>query len=320
VRHEQGDAEVMANGRRCRMVSWSDSAPRMKGIGTMLMLPADAKVIEVEPTRYGDSIELANAADAQLYIIKQADLHPMKVWSDGTAYQIKTARFLSDRLHWTSAMQTLIEKVGLTKSAASTVLQHARQVGDGSFMVKFAANYIIDTNMQPGPSAPALNQLDYQGYYDPNIGAVTTFPRATMARAEGLYSQVGDYKNIYSPIIDQNTLRSAVSAGQSGQKEVMDTSVLGMLVKAVDVDALVDKYLKDLVIGADRIGRLLFLYYWHYDKFKERYGEQEMQELEDSLKNTFKATGDVILFLKKKTIEPDKALRGSDVELDAVEA
>ena len=78
---------------------------------------------------------------------------------------------------------------------------------------------------------------------------------------------------------------------------------------------MTDKFLSDLMVGEDRIGRLLFMFYWHNDKFQDRYGKEEMSELESALRNTFKAVGDLILFLKKKSIEPDMAVRGSDVDL-----
>jgi hypothetical protein len=48
------------------------------------------------------------------------------------------------------------------------------------------------------------------------------------------------------------------------------------------------------------------MYYWHNDKFRERYGTQDMSELEDNLRNVFKSLGELSLFLKQKTIEPDK--------------
>ena len=113
-------------------------------------------------------------------------------------------------------------------------------------------------------------------------------------------------------------MQAAEQAAQSGEKEVMDVGVLASLVKAVDVNRFSDKYLKDLTRGLDRVGRLLFLYYWHYDKFADRYGKDEMEELESALQNTFKAVGDTVLFLKKKTIEPDRMLQGSDANLDNV--
>ena len=122
---------------------------------------------------------------------------------------------------------------------------------------------------------------------------------------------------LYNPLTMDPQLNQAVSeAADKGQKEVFDTSVLSSLVKMVDVDPIVDKYLGDLVVGEDRLGRILFLSYWHHDKFEERYGETEMRELEDTLKNAFKSVGDLILFLKKKTIEPEMDMMGSDVELE----
>ena len=68
-------------------------------------------------------------------------------------------------------------------------------------------------------------------------------------------------------------------------------------------------------MGEDRIGRMLFLFYWHNDKFVDRYGDSEMRELEDVLKNTFKGVGDLVLFLKKQSIEPDASNMGSNVDL-----
>jgi hypothetical protein len=96
----------------------------------------------------------------------------------------------------------------------------------------------------------------------------------------------------------------------------MDVSVLGSLVKMMDVEPTVNKYTADLIKGEDRLGRILMLYYWHNDKFSERYGDDEMQELESVLRDTFKSLGDLILFLKKRGAEPDVSMQGSDVSLE----
>jgi len=37
---------------------------------------------------------------------------------------------------------------------------------------------------------------------------------------------------------------------------------------------------------------------------QDRYGKKDMPELEESLRNAFEAVGDVVLFLKQKTVEP----------------
>ena len=89
-----------------------------------------------------------------------------------------------------------------------------------------------------------------------------------------------------------------------GQKEVFDTHMIGGMLKAVREDSLVDRYLGDLLKALDRLGRVLFMFYWHNEEFSDRYGKQDMPELEDSLRNTFESLGDVTLFLKQKTVEP----------------
>ena len=85
--------------------------------------------------------------------------------------------------------------------------------------------------------------------------------------------------------------------------EVFDTAMISGLVRSSDSSNLVDKYIGDLILGMDRIGRIQFLFLQHYDDFKERYGEEDMIELEDSLRNTFKSTGELILFLKQKAMD-----------------
>jgi hypothetical protein len=46
------------------------------------------------------------------------------------------------------------------------------------------------------------------------------------------------------------------------------------------------------------------MFYWHGDEFAERYGKQDMPELEDSLRNAFEQAGDVVLFLRQKAVNP----------------
>ena len=66
--------------------------------------------------------------------------------------------------------------------------------------------------------------------------------------------------------------------------------------------------------GMDRLGRILFTLYWHGEEFAERYGAEEMPELEDALRNAFESVGTILLELKKKTIDanPDE---GTNVDL-----
>jgi hypothetical protein len=108
-----------------------------------------------------------------------------------------------------------------------------------------------------------------------------------------------------------------MNAAQTGQREVFDTAMIGTMLRAVRDDGLVDRYMGDLTKGLDKLGRILFMFYWHGDRFADRYGKADMPELEDSLRNAFEMLGDVILFLKQKTIEPYPEEESQDVDLGA---
>jgi hypothetical protein len=115
----------------------------------------------------------------------------------------------------------------------------------------------------------------------------------------------GQYdQSIYDPFYqpDQNAMQVAQQASNSGQKEVFDTAMVSGMLKAVRQDSLVDRYLGDLMKALDKLGRILFMFYWHQEEFEDRYGKADLPELEDSLRNAFEVLGDVCLFLKEKTV------------------
>ena len=111
-------------------------------------------------------------------------------------------------------------------------------------------------------------------------------------------SEAADGEPIMLPA---EAIERAVKASGAGIKEVFDVSVISGLVDVADLSELRNEYLVDMIKGMDKIGRMLFLFYWHSDEFKERYGEEDMKKLEDTLKKVFVNIGDLVLFLKEKT-------------------
>ena len=127
-------------------------------------------------------------------------------------------------------------------------------------------------------------------------------------------------RSIYNPNtqFDDNAIGQIMDAASTGQREVFDTAMVGTMLRAVRDDSLVDRYMGDLTKGLDKLGRILFMFYWHGDRFADRYGKADMPELEDSLRNAFEMLGDVILFLKQKTIEPFPDEAAQDIDLSSV--
>jgi len=92
--------------------------------------------------------------------------------------------------------------------------------------------------------------------------------------------------------------------------------MIASMLKAVRDDTMVDRYMGDLMKALDRLGRILFMFYWHGEEFSDRYGKQDLPELEDSLRNAFEMLGDVVLFLKEKTIETNFGDHGVETDLE----
>jgi len=146
---------------------------------------------------------------------------------------------------------------------------------------------------------------------DPSLGVPVQYPQEDLIDAGP-----GDYQ--HPEQMDMDATQYAQQAANQGQKEVMDTAVISGLVQTMNPEDVVDQYLGDLMLGLDRLGRILFMYYWHYEKFKDRYSSTDMPELEDNLKNTFDALGDVVIYLKQKTIEPEVSGASAEAELSEV--
>lgn len=298
-----------------RPVVVTGKAQYLKPIGDTLMVPDRYKVFKISGQCPNIGFAPGTLTDAELLLWKQAGLSQIRVYSDGLGYQIDYGT-LSPRMQLDDAYKTLIVQHGTSKSAAQMMLKRADAKGHDTFYIKQAATYRTTGGpLTPGPNAPPMSQLDNIQGYDANLKANVSMPQVTY---EPVGMPLGSYEDYNPEVMDKQTTQSVMSAAQSGQKEVLDTAVLSGMLKTMNTESMIDKYLGDLVTGEDRIGRMLFLFYWHNDKFVDRYGEKDMRELEDVLTNTFKGVGDLILFLKKKSIEPDVANMGTDVDLGKI--
>lgn len=115
---------------------------------------------------------------------------------------------------------------------------------------------------------------------------------------------------------DPSAAQTAQRAAETGQREIFDTSMLGALLTSSQGEDLVSRDLADLTKGMDRCGQVLFKLYAHTEKFEDRYGKDSLPELEDTLRDCFRKLGDLILYLRKKTIEPDPRERLEEISLD----
>lgn len=205
----------------------------------------------------------------------------------------------------TAALQYLIENQGLDLPTTDTLLKEAATYGRADYRIKYAPGF-----PKVAVNAPWMDLEPNRGSEPLLGGAEAEYGREQTARVEGLGSEYNP------PRPDPTAVQEALAASQSGSSEIFDASTFKGLVNAVREDDYVEEFTGDLIKAMDRLGRILMLFYWHSEDFEERYGREELPEMEDTLKNTFESMGDLILKLRQKSIKS----YGDSMGLDLAQA
>lgn len=180
-------------------------------------------------------------------------------------------------------------------------------------LIKTASPYLSDAPLPSTPAMPAgPGNVSRAGFNGPtNSSFETSQPVAGMASSN--YPKDG---YMYQHNEMERGLKNFVqSAATDGKRDVFDVGMLSSMLMVASDDRLIEQWVPDLVKGMDRIGRLLFLFYWHYDKFEDRFGAQDLPELEEFLRTSFDLLGKLILFLKNKNVQDSPTQGGFDVGL-----
>jgi hypothetical protein len=249
----------------------------------------------------------------------------LKVSSDGFELFVRSPRSKTQgsRLEM---LWHLVEKEGLHADVAADIIKEAQ----AKRMVKYRIAY---PEKQAAPNILSLvsdatsginfDAADARGseQYGPRTSANTQVPQDVVQRIQHLSAgntdpnRFDNWQN-YQAEDFQQTNQQIGQAVQSGSREIFDVGTLAAMLKSVRKDSLVEKHLGTLMESVDSLGRLLMNFYWHEDDFASRYGRSDMPELEDSLRNSFESLGDLVIFLKEKTIEPSHGI--SELDLDDV--
>ena len=111
---------------------------------------------------------------------------------------------------------------------------------------------------------------------------------------------VNKYQNMYD-----GDVKNLNKATELGQKDVFDASAISALVNVNDPSDEIEDYLPDFMRCLDKLGRVMFMFYWHGEELQERYGKTEAKNLEDDVRNVFENLGDTVLDLKKSSPNTD---------------
>lgn len=203
------------------------------------------------------------------------------------------------------AMLLLMKGHGLDETGCRLVLKHAEIRRDPiKLRIKYGDNAYLATKDRVGPMDDVPN--DY-GSYDMQSGesvpeserqfvnSPVDIPPTLMRPAEKAHYVTPDQGNAF---------QEAEQAGEQGQQQAFDAGVLTSMLRNMRDDQLIDRFIPALSRAMDASGRLLYQFYWHQEDFAERYGDKDMPDLGDSLRNIFEGLGDIVLKLKQKTVDP----------------
>lgn len=266
---------------------------------------------EVDSRQQSDPAPLhpGNLADVQLNLVTK--MAALQIYHNGNEVEINRRRMSP-----MSAFVHLIRDHGFSEKQSTVMLKEAQLKGKRTYRVKYA-NWVKQSALVgplgEGPGAPAIPDPNYGA--DPYLGSgvPTQMGFEEELRVPGMERATGRQSMLAEP--DRQAMQTAEQAAGTGQKEIFDTAVIGGMLKRVREDSMIDAYLGDLMKGLDRIGRILLLFYWHNDDFADRYGKDDMPELEDTLRNTFESLGDLVIYLQKRSIQPlpDDTMLGHDL-------
>lgn len=256
-------------------------------------------------------IRLGELLDVELELLRKTAAFEAR--SDGYRVIINGG----DRLTPQDSLLELVVKHGFTEPVARGIIKKAQESRKFECRVIYP-DYIKQADLLspamtsvPAPPEPQMTSLPAMGRNLP-----TQLPSETLTGIPSMRPQntgVGTYDPMQALTPDERYMLG--KAVQTGQKEIFDTSMIGSMLRSVRDDAMIGRYLAPLTSGLNALGKLLFAFYWHGDKFADKYGKAEMPELEDALRNTFESTGEILLKLKTKEITAFPEEGGTDIDL-----
>jgi hypothetical protein len=252
-----------------------------------------------------DLFQPGTLVDVMDVLTKHADVHKLTIGCDEGAEFYMQLDDATDgpAVGYKSAMCRLVGRYGLAVDDAEVMLKEASMHFKSRRLVKLGQ--MVGVGMPPPPE---------QAYgQDPHTGQMVASPQNDMVQGQTLSgyahpdSAAPGFNLGGEAQVDMQAAGLAQQAAQAGQKKVFDHATIGGLAKLYDVGAVVDSYVPELMKALDRLGRVLFLFYWKNEEFADRYGEGDLSEMEDSLRGIFKGFGDLVLQLRQKAIDQEDA-------------
>ena len=189
-----------------------------------------------------------------------------------------------------AAADEALRQLDESKDGGLTFLYHDKELEKKGYNLRFndfpvfpeSMNTEFGVNEQPGDSRyMVMSQRD-----------IPILPK----------QRIGDrYSQETQETIDQmQPMELYAMSQEKGMPNLFEHGMVGSLVNTYDSAALIEKYIPALEDGLDRIGRILFLFYWKPEDFVKAFGSDDQDQLENKLVSNFKSFGALVLELMQK--------------------
>jgi hypothetical protein len=134
----------------------------------------------------------------------------------------------------------------------------------------------------------------------------------------GLLSAETDKLNS-APSPNSQDVQLASQAAQAGQKDFVSAQMLMSLLREIDDDGIINKYIVTFEKACDTLGRLYMQVLWRTDAFEDRFGRSQLKEFREMLVSLFQQMGDFICYLRQRDIRPSPVLTLDSADADMSE-
>lgn len=246
--------------------------------GGILYIPESARIVALEDYESRSFIG-SRPSDIASEALVNGGLETVKVASDGRNWRIDDSNGGTELSGYANNLKYLMKEVGLREKQANDILNAARELSRCGQLGEPVSFWCKCAFADPAD--------------DPWFG---------VGDDHFLTLEAG---RLGGPL-DSEAVGKIEKASRTGVKEIIDTQIMGELAKsAYSVDKVQD-YLPALMKALDRICRSLVLFYWHNEDFEERYGKQNMPQLEDALKDNIRSLGDLVNYLRDKSVQDEE--------------
>jgi len=278
-----------------------------------LILPSKFKYIDLSDGEYDESTSMALATENDIIKLMYSGRKKLKVIKTASKYIINR-----NELNKEAAFKHLVLDYGFRAKIANEILDAAELVSGQTISIPYSEplHKIAELPMsQNGGGGGFLSEMadnTMSPIFNPNPMETDSYSGLPMEGGLSESQQLGfedqpvppEWLNEVPPP-DPMALQAATEAAQTGRKDIFDVESLVAMLNTNRRDDSLQDYSKVLKKSLDTVCRILFKLFWDREGFIDRFGDENIQKFEDTLKDTLDVLGDLVLFLLSKDDRPE---------------